>query len=212
MHRDEQIALDSITAIGHPVPDLAAFGVPTDRLTELAAVTRAAVDYPAFQADRLVDDGDLLDVPGRELHVIHAPGHTTGSICVRETDAKLLFTGDHVLPSVHPGLGLGGASESSPIADYLQSLAKIAAFDDHEVCPGHGYRFTGLAQRAERIAAHHRHRTDEVSLVLLNRPNATVWEIASRLSWTGGWANLHGYYVYTALVQTAMHVEYLNTR
>ena len=209
MHRDEQAALDLVSASGPVAPDLDALGVPADRRKELADVAAASVNFPALQADELVDDGALLDVPGRELTVLHTPGHTTGSICVRQADEAILYSGDHVLPSVHPGLGLGGPSLDNPIADYLGSLRKVAVYDDHEVCPGHGYRFTGLAERVERIALHHENRAAEVARVLVNRPDATVWEIASQLSWTGGWANLHGYYVQSALSQTAMHVEYL---
>ena len=40
----------------------------------------------------------------------------------------LLFTGDHVLPTVFPGLGLGGATPSNPLADYLSSVDALRPY------------------------------------------------------------------------------------
>ena len=209
MHRAEQRALDELAGRSPHHVDLDAWGVPADRRAEIEDVATAPTDNPAFTADRFVEEGDVLDVPGRELVVLHTPGHTTGSISIRQADESLLYTGDTVLPAIYPGLGLGGAGEANPIADYLASLERLAEFDDHEACPGHGYRFTGIEHRAKRTAAHHRKRTDEVERVLINRPGATVWEIASQLTWSAGWTNLHGFYVQSALAQTAMHMEFL---
>lgn len=209
MHRDEQSALDHLVDTDHTKLECDVWGVPSDRRTEIDNVGLASEAYPAFTADELVDDGDVIDVPGRDLSVIHTPGHTTGSMCLRLAGESIIFSGDHVLPAVYPGLGLGGDNGRNPIADYLSSLERIALYDDHEVLPGHGYRFTGLAQRAERTAAHHRRRTSEVARVLLNKPNATVWEIAGQLTWTAGWESMRGFYLQSALSQTAMHMDYV---
>src|SRR5207245_3195338 len=43
---------------------------------------------------RPVSDGDVLDLAGITLEVLHTPGHTPGSVCFR-ADA-FVFTGDRV--------------------------------------------------------------------------------------------------------------------
>jgi glyoxylase-like metal-dependent hydrolase (beta-lactamase superfamily II) len=192
-----------------------AWGVPTERMPELAAAADRAASGGAesdFQADVLLDDHQLLEIPGRRIRVLHTPGHTPGSVCLHELDRRILFTGDHLLPSIYPGIGLGGPAVD-PIGDYLRSLDRVAALDDAanpvQVFPGHGYRFTGLADRAEATRRHHFTRSAEVAAVLAAQPNATVWQIAERIHWTAGWPNMRGFYLASALAQTEMHVAHL---
>lgn len=44
--------------------------------------------------DLRLKDGDVLDAGGRKLQVVHAPGHSAGSICLYDRDRKILFSGD----------------------------------------------------------------------------------------------------------------------
>ena len=41
-------------------------------------------------------DGDVLDLGGRKLEVIHIPGHTPGSIALLDADKRVLYSGDSV--------------------------------------------------------------------------------------------------------------------
>ncbi|MBI2237260.1 MAG: MBL fold metallo-hydrolase, partial [Actinobacteria bacterium] len=43
---------------------------------------------------RLLRDGDVLDLGGRSLRVLHTPGHTPDSICLLDERNGLLFGGD----------------------------------------------------------------------------------------------------------------------
>jgi len=208
MHRSDAEALSTP---GDPVrmrvTELPNWGVPADRRAELSALTSGPATVTEFLVDETVEGGELLDIPGRSLRVIHTPGHTSGHICLREEEQRLIFTGDHVLPTVNPGIGLGGPTSENPIRDYLSSLDAVAAFDDHEVLPGHGYRFTGLAGRCAALADHHRRRTGEVAGVLERQPDATVWQIAEQLTWSSGWRQLSEFSLLSALSQTALHRE-----
>lgn len=185
------------------------WGVPAERRPEIILVTDSASRFVAPRADRTVADGERLDIPGFDLIALHTPGHTSGHLCLRDDSRSLLFTGDHVLPMMHAGLGLGARSASNPLADYLASLEKVSAFSRHEVLPGHGYRFRGIADRASQSAEHHLKRAREVGEVLAESPDSSNWEIAARLTWTAGWPNLEGFMLYSALAQTAMHRDYL---
>lgn len=200
-------SLDQATLLEPPIDPAVHFdqwGVPADRRDELAKQPRFV---EPVRADVLLGDGDRLDIPGRDFTVVHTPGHTRGSISIVSAELGVVLTGDHLLPDQFPGLGADGVQEGNPIRDYLHSLERIAALDEHEVLPGHGWRFRGARARAEASAAHHARRTAEVAEVLRTTTGLTVWQIASRLTWSAGWENLRGFYARSALNQTAWHMD-----
>ncbi|MEF2978387.1 MBL fold metallo-hydrolase [Subtercola sp. YIM 133946] len=189
----------------------AEWGVPADRVAELGSGFGSGGSGDAIEGDVLLDDGDDLGVPGVGIRVITTPGHTNGSICLAFEGENLLVTGDHLLPTIFSGLGLGGPTDTNPVSDYLAALERLAPFDDPEeqveVLPGHGYRFTGVAERRAESAEHHQGRTRQAAAILAENPDATVWQVASQLYWTSGWENLNGPYLRSALAQTAWHRE-----
>ncbi|MGN6125284.1 MAG: MBL fold metallo-hydrolase [Humibacter sp.] len=187
------------------------WGVPDDRRAELEPVAAERPTAPVPTVDREVDDGDRLDVPGSDLRVVWTPGHTHGHICLVDAGRGVVFTGDHVLPTVFSGLGLGGSTPTNPMADYVASLDAIERYDGYEVLPGHGYRFRGLASRVAACREHQLRRSREVAAVLADGGEPSTWEVASRLTWTAGWDALHDFFLYSALSQTAMHREFVES-
>lgn len=88
------------------------------------------------------DDGEVFAVGG--LEVIHTPGHTPGSICLRVGGA--LLTGDTLFP--------GGPGYSRDHAALLQEIESITTRlyplgDELLVLPGHGDSTTIGASKAE---------------------------------------------------------------
>jgi glyoxylase-like metal-dependent hydrolase (beta-lactamase superfamily II) len=208
LHRAEQAAL-ARPMYPDPAATLAGWGVPAEHVDELTTVAPRAKPT-GIEVDVTLDDDDRLDIPGRDLRVITTPGHTAGSICLYDATDGLFFSGDHVLPIINPGLGLGGfADGDDPIGAALDSYARVEAYDAAEVCPGHGYRFRGLAVRSRQIADRHRRRNAEIAAIASDDPGATVWTIASRVEWTDGWQNLRGFLRLSALAQTEMHLRHL---
>lgn len=49
----------------------------------------------------LLHDGDILDLGGRSLQVIHTPGHTPDCICLLDVDSGALFAGDTLTTGPH---------------------------------------------------------------------------------------------------------------
>ncbi|WP_082177703.1 MBL fold metallo-hydrolase [Arthrobacter sp. RIT-PI-e] len=163
--------------------------------------------------DHELPDGEVLAVPGSVIRVLATPGHTGGHICLVDERRKLLFTGDHVLPAVFPGLGLGGPTVTNPLADYAESVRRVCRYPEHEVLPGHGHRFTGVADRARECLEHQLQRTRQVAAALEEARTRstvpTVWELAAGLTWSAGWAGLQGFQLLSALSQTAMHRDHV---
>jgi glyoxylase-like metal-dependent hydrolase (beta-lactamase superfamily II) len=183
--------------------------VPSDRRNELEQMLAGAPPRPTVDVDRVIQENERLEIPGFDLIAMLTPGHTSGSLTLRDDHNELLFTGDVLIPTMHAGLGLGGNATTNSLHDYLVSLDALRRFPGYEALPGHGYRFTGVPERANQSAAHHLRRTREVAEALEGNPDASIWEIARNLTWTAGWKNLSGFYVYSALKQTAMHRDYL---
>jgi glyoxylase-like metal-dependent hydrolase (beta-lactamase superfamily II) len=83
---------------------------------------------PGFKPDRVISDGDVIEVGAVSIEVIATPGHTAHHFCYRAGDA--LFTGDHIM---------GGTSVIvEHMAEYLESLEKIRGIGVKMMYPGHG--------------------------------------------------------------------------
>ncbi len=205
LHTDEWVALQHPTEIDEPSLRVR-WGVPDSEPLMAGQASRVFLDH---SPDRLLTGGETVDAAGTLLTVLATPGHTTGSICLVDGTRRLLFAGDHVLPVINPGIGLGDPAHADPLGDYLASLDALEPYDDAEVCPGHGYRFTGLRDRREEIAAHHMRRNEEVRGVMDRLSQPSVWQVAEQVIWTDGWDGLRGLYRRSALAQTEMHVRYL---
>jgi glyoxylase-like metal-dependent hydrolase (beta-lactamase superfamily II) len=161
---------------------------------------------------RLLRDGQSLPLEGRRVHVVRTPGHTSGHLCVVDTDEKLILTGDHVLPKISPNIGEYDTEGRGIIAKYLESLNHLRQWDGFEVAPGHEYRFLGLGDRLDDLLAHHATRTDETKAILAGSPDGSVWEVANQLTWSRGWDNLNGPNRRLALAQTLGQFVYLRDR
>jgi glyoxylase-like metal-dependent hydrolase (beta-lactamase superfamily II) len=185
------------------------WGVPVGLWSQLHAPSATGLTFPFFDSDLELADGDLLEIPGREIRVLATPGHTSGELSLHDPEAGILYSGDHLLPNQFPGIGLGGESSTNPIAAYFASLERVASLGDIEVDPGHGYRFMGLQERCETTRRHHLARSEEIASILGRGGSPSVWDVASQVYWTAGWDNLRPAERLSALGQTALHIDFL---
>jgi len=156
--------------------------------------------------DRELCDGDLADVPGWRLRAVHTPGHTPGHLCFVDEVSRRLFSGDHILPRITPNISLMWGEHTDPLADYLGSLAKVRELDVDEVMPAHEWRFRGLAERVDGIAAHHERRLAELLAAIAEFAGETPWFLAGQLTWSRSWDQYSGRMRITAVTETAAHV------
>jgi glyoxylase-like metal-dependent hydrolase (beta-lactamase superfamily II) len=98
------------------------------------------------------EDGQVLDVPGSP-RIIHAPGHTPGSIAVHVPAADALFLGDTMTTrSVLTGVtGPKPAPFTLEPGQAMASLARIGDVDATWVLPGHGPAWDGGVAEAVRL-------------------------------------------------------------
>jgi hydroxyacylglutathione hydrolase len=93
--------------------------------------------------DRLLDEGDTLNIGDIDFRVIHTPGHTPGSICL-QTNNKV-FTGDTLM---YRGIGttlMPGSSRRQLIESIHRRLLTLP--DETVLYPGHGRQTTIGSER-----------------------------------------------------------------
>ena len=87
-------------------------------------------------------EGDVLDLAGLQIRVLHTPGHTPGSVCLLAKDA--LFSGDTLFLDSCGRTDLPGGDTAA----ILQSLKRLSKLDtDYRVFPGHGQSTTLFAEK-----------------------------------------------------------------
>ena len=89
------------------------------------------------------DAGDVLELAGLTIRVLHTPGHTPGSVCLLCQD--VLFSGDTLFAGSCGRTDLPGGDWAT-IQKSLKRLAGMEA--DFTVCPGHGEASTLSREKA----------------------------------------------------------------
>jgi glyoxylase-like metal-dependent hydrolase (beta-lactamase superfamily II) len=182
---------------------LRAAHTPEERIEKLLAFLGLGPRFARQTEAEKLRDGDKFEISGRTLEVIHTPGHTQGSACLRY--GRYLFSGDHVLPTITPNIGAGEMRRTGMMRRFLNSLDRVAAYqaDELVVLPGHGGPFSNLAQRCAELKAHHAQREEAILKILraADRP-MTIYEVAQGL-----WEKLPGYHLVLALAEVNSHLE-----
>jgi glyoxylase-like metal-dependent hydrolase (beta-lactamase superfamily II) len=104
----------------------------------------------------LLKGGELFSFDLFNLAVIHAPGHTPGSICLFDETNGTLLSGDCLIQGVIPYVTIALKNpEDLPrycgLEQYERSLEAMAALPVRTVLPGHGEPFSGHRELIERV-------------------------------------------------------------
>jgi glyoxylase-like metal-dependent hydrolase (beta-lactamase superfamily II) len=192
-------------------------GVPPDRLAELQ---KASLPMRKFVTPTMPDTtlygGETITIGDFSFSVLPTPGHAPGHICLYEPDKKILFSGDHILPTITPHVGLHPQSGSNPLGDYLDSLERLKTLEVALVLPGHEYPFTEFRERIEGIILHHSLRNAEI-MGALNSEAKTAFELTTEISWLHdfngvGWHKLNNWDKRMAILETLAHLEAMRAK
>lgn len=145
VHRDDAEAIAnaegfaSLRIEDYPPEELSGYDAPPSLLTALPHDGYDLGSYAVTPAKptRVVDDGDVIDLGGRRLIVLHLPGHTPGEIGLWEEETRTLFAGDCVYES---GVLLDELPESN-IPDYVRSMERLRDLPVSVVHGGHDDSF-----------------------------------------------------------------------
>jgi glyoxylase-like metal-dependent hydrolase (beta-lactamase superfamily II) len=117
-----------------------------------------------YSPDRVLEDGERIEVDGRSLIAVATPGHTSNHLCFAWGDA--LFTGDHVM-------GWSTTVVVPPdgdMADYMASLDKLRKRGDRIYFPAHGPPVTNPAQYVRHLVGHRLQREAQILRLVTEHP------------------------------------------
>jgi glyoxylase-like metal-dependent hydrolase (beta-lactamase superfamily II) len=120
-----------------------------------------------------VQSGDRV---GRWRAVIGA-GHCPEHLCLVDDAAKVMISGDQVLPRISSNVSLTMVEpEGDPLGEWLESLARFRAelSDDLLVLPAHGNPFTGLHARLDALIDGHEKQLARLEERLREAPRRAV--------------------------------------
>jgi len=89
---------------------------------------------PPFKVTWWLSDGDVVDLGGRTMEIIHTPGHSSNHVCLLDKGGRYLWTGDHFYT--------GGISTYLPGGnhdDFIMSCRKLVSLmpEYHKLLPAH---------------------------------------------------------------------------
>jgi glyoxylase-like metal-dependent hydrolase (beta-lactamase superfamily II) len=154
---------------------------------------------------------EVIEANGRALEVVETPGHTRGHVVFYDTAGGLLFSGDHVLPTITPSIGFEPAMTEDPLGAFLQSLAIVRGRPDAMLLPAHGPVTSSAHARVDELVEHHRLRLDAMAAVL-GWGADTAADVASKVTWTRrerSLAELDVFNQFLAVCETGAHLNLL---
>lgn len=188
LHQIEQGFIDSRyvnmdTLLAETADQLRLHGVPDDELPRLQRASLEVRKYVSpISAEITLHGGERIVHGSFDFEVVWTPGHSPGHICLYEPKRKVLLSGDHLLPTIFPNVGLHPQSGENPLGDYLHSLGVVERLDIDLVLPAHEYVFSSCRQRIKELYRHHDERKAAIMAVLKEGPK-TAYEVSCRIPW-----------------------------
>ncbi len=121
-----------------------------------------------YSPDRMLTDGESIEVDGEPAVAVATPGHTSNHLCFALEESGALFTGDHVMGWSTTVV----APPDGDMADYMASLALLHARDDRVYYPAHGPAVHKPKQLVRGMIGHRRQRERQILKLLGHAPQA----------------------------------------
>jgi glyoxylase-like metal-dependent hydrolase (beta-lactamase superfamily II) len=152
-------------------------GAPIVGCARLALDTAGLRSDASFDAnyspDRVLEEGEAVEVDGEHIVAVATPGHTSNHLCFAWRDA--LITGDHVM-------GWSTTVVVPPDGDmaaYMRSLEKLRQREDRIYYPAHGPAVENPRQYVRSLVGHRMQRERQILGIVSERPRAIPEIVAS---------------------------------
>ena len=144
-------------------------------------LTCHSLDREAIEKQRLegrapiageLNDGDVRDLGGVTIEVVHAPGHTPGCLALYVPELGALITTDTAMQISTTVLRPGEGN----LRDYVRTLQRFQEISPKTMYAGHGRPSTDPSARLRELITHRERRERELIEALRDAPK-TVPEI-----------------------------------
>ncbi len=183
------------------------WGVPDDAQETLLGFFEQAAHLEGEPAEVTpIEDGEVLEVGGRTLEAVHAPGHAAGLSCFEiETGGRSeAFVGDAILPVYTPNVGGADVRVERPLERYLTTLRRLADREYDRLWPGHRDPIDDPRDRALEIVDHHRERSEKILGILEEHGPANAWEVSAHQ-----FGDLEGIHIVHGPGEAFAHLDHL---
>jgi len=89
-------------------------------------------EFEPSETGILLREGEVIEVAGVELEVLHTPGHSAGSVCLVERDRRIFFSGDSI-----QGRGPRRPLLFQSSSYYLRSMRRLSGESIDVLVTGH---------------------------------------------------------------------------
>ena len=158
-------------------------GVPEMEIHRLDAALQGEKKLVLItRPDIILQGGENIPFGPFNFEVLWTPGHSPGHICLYEPARRILLSGDHILPTIFPNVGLYPHSGENPLGHYLSSLRAMEHLQVDLILPSHEDVFTDFRQRIQEIYHHHEERRDAI-IGVLKEGDKTAYEVSQEITW-----------------------------
>ena len=186
-------------------------GVPPEQRQRVADSRRGGNRYAeAVSIDRILEEGDEIELADRTWRIYHTPGHAGGLICLFDPQARVLLSNDHLLrdissnPVVEPDPG--GGPRPHRLVQYLHHLQRMADLEPGVAWTGHGHEIHAVHKTVRQRLHFHERRAQRI-LDLIETEERSAYQIAEPL-----FGRLQGMDSFLALSETIGHLDWLEER
>lgn len=127
----------------------------------------------SFVPDRLLHDGDTVQIGRLQLQALHTPGHASNHLCFLAPAERLLFAGDQVMQGstvvINPPDG--------DMSAYLRSLERLLTVEMDWLAPGHGFLMGYPHAILDYLLTHRMAREKKVREALVREPGSRLQEL-----------------------------------
>ena len=129
---------------------------------------RGKPGFESFKADVIFEGGDILELDGRRIHILHTPGHSPDSSCLLDEETGVCIAGDSV-----QGRGEGRPLLFYSSKEYAKSMRRLLQEPVKVFITGHPFPpFNEAVLRGEQVVKH-----INESLKGIKELKSQVWEI-----------------------------------
>lgn len=152
--------------------------------------------------DRVLADGDRLEIDGMGIDVVATPGHCANHLAFAVREREHLIVGDHVMGWNSTVI----AAPDGDLGDYLGSIERLLALPQGVYLPGHGGAMADGPAFARALKAHRLMRNGQL-LDVLGEKEMSLWA-ATRAIYPG----LRGRTLIAANRTLLAHAEFLERK
>ena len=103
-----------------------------------------------------INDGQYIDIGGREWRAVIGHGHAPEHVCLYCPELKVIIAGDQILPKITPNVSVQPSEpNANPLRDFINSCGRFREMlpPDLLVLPAHESLYEGVHERLTELRA-----------------------------------------------------------